>query len=369
MKKTIRKISFIAIMLCIFQITLTAQPIGSRIKVGTDSHISYWDGVSAWIPVAPGLPGHELKFIAGVPTWVYNPQGITTKVVSLITGSTAVSGGFILSDGGAKISARGICWSTSPNPTITDAHSTEETDIGSFTSNLIGLNIGTTYHIRAYATNNTGTAYGNEIIFTTLPNDNIVYDIEGNAYDIITIGTQDWMKQNLKATHYKNGTEIQQVTYYLTWADLNTGAYRWVWDENLNQQTTSYGALYNWFTVNTGNLCPNGWHVPTDAEWTTLTTFLGGESIAGGKLKEAGLMHWYSPNTAATNESGFTALPAGYISFGGQAFQFGLYAFWWSSTEDDNQDAWLRYVGKDYINATRLNYDKNYGASVRCLRN
>jgi hypothetical protein len=167
MKKTYTKLSAIALLLFVFQITVTAQPIGSQIKVGTDSHISYWDGISAWIPVAPGLPGQNLKFIVGVPSWVNNLQGITTTVASSISATTAVSGGNIISDGGATITARGICWSMSHNPTIADAHTNDGTGVGSFTSNLLGLTSGVLYYVRAYATNSAGTAYGNEVSFTS----------------------------------------------------------------------------------------------------------------------------------------------------------------------------------------------------------
>lgn len=168
MKKHLQKIASVALMLFIFQITLTAQPVGSQIKVGTDSHISYWNGVDSWIVIAPGLPGQDLKFIAGVPTWVNNPQGITTTAATSISGTTAVSGGNIISDGGATITARGVCWSTLPNPSISNTHTTDGTGVGSFISNITGLTTGATYYIRAYATNSFGTAYGDVLSF--MPN-------------------------------------------------------------------------------------------------------------------------------------------------------------------------------------------------------
>ena len=168
MKKTITKISFIAIMLCVFQIISTAQPVGSKIKIDTSGHISYWNGLDLWIPVTPSLPGQSLQFTAGVPAWINNPNVITTNTVTNNTGISAVCGGNILSAGGANITSRGICWSTSPNPTIADNKTIDGSGIGSFTSNLTGLISGTTYHIRAYATNSAGTAYGNEVSFTSL---------------------------------------------------------------------------------------------------------------------------------------------------------------------------------------------------------
>lgn len=166
MKILFTKIFATTLILLAFTITLTAQPIGSKINTDTSGHISYWNGMDTWIPVTPGLPGQILQFNAGVPTWVNNPNGITTTAVTSITGTTAISGGNILSDGGSKITARGVCWSTSPNPTIANNKTVDGTGIGSFTSNLSGLAGGTTYFARAYASTSLGTVYGNEISFT-----------------------------------------------------------------------------------------------------------------------------------------------------------------------------------------------------------
>jgi uncharacterized protein (TIGR02145 family) len=368
MIRTITKISAIAILLFVFQITLTAQPVGSQIKVGTDSHISYWDGVSTWIPVAPGLPGQNLQFVSGVSSWINNPNGITTTAVTSITGTTAVSGGTILCDGGATITARGVCWSTSVNPTIAlNTKTTDGAGIGSFTSNISGLLGGTTYYVRAYATNSIGTSYGDNLSFTTTGNPQFA-DYDGNVYDMVSIGTQVWMKQNLKTTHYKNGTAIAYPsTDNTAWSNNTSGAYAWYNNDAATYKST-YGALYNWYAVNTGNLCPTGWHVPTDAEWTTLTTYLGGEVIAGGKLKEAGLAHWNSPNTAATNETGFTALPGGGRGYGWECNYLGSNGYLWSSTLNYSTFAWCRSVYYNISYADRTTTYKWNGFSVRCLR-
>ncbi len=368
MNKISTKISAIAILLFVFQIGLTAQPLGSQIKTDTSGHISYWNGVDTWISVTPDLPGKNLQFAAGVPSWVNNPNGITTTASSSITGITAVSGGNILSDGGAKITARGVCWSTTPNPTV--ALTTKTTDgigIGSFTTNITGLLGGTTYYVRAYAINSAGTAYGNEVSFvTTAPLVTTVTDYDGNVYDIVTIGTQEWMKQNLKTTHYKNGVAITYPgTDNTAWQNNTTGAYAWYNNDETTYKNT-YGALYNWHAVNTGNLCPTGWHVPTDAEWTTLTTYLGGESIAGGKLKATTL--WNSYTSVATNSSGFSALPGGYRYFDGTCYGIGGYGYWWSSTESNTTDAWYRGMTYYYSYAYSYYYDKAAGFSVRCRR-
>jgi uncharacterized protein (TIGR02145 family) len=132
----------------------------------------------------------------------------------------------------------------------------------------------------------------------------------------------------------------------------------------------TYGALYNWYTVNSGNLCPTGWHVPTDDEWTTLITYLGGQSVAGGKLKEIGTTHWESPNTGATNGTGFTALPGGYrFRFGNRYFHnVGHVGGWWSATESSTDTAWDRDIPRDGSGVNRDSYNKEYGFSVRCVR-
>ena len=178
---------------------------------------------------------------------------------------------------------------------IQQSHNSKTTDgsgTGTFTSSITGLTAGTTYYVRAYATNSAGTGYGNDISFTTQQGGvGNVTDDDGNVYHSVTIGTQVWMVENLKTTKYNDGTSIPLVTDATDWHNLLTPGYCW----NNNDEATykaTYGALYNWYTVNTGNLCPTGWHVPGDAEWTTLTTYLGGEDVAGGKLKEVGITHW-----------------------------------------------------------------------------
>jgi uncharacterized protein (TIGR02145 family) len=175
------------------------------------------------------------------------------------------------------------------------------------------------------------------------------------------------MAENLKTTKYNDGTAIPNVTDGTAWHALSTPAYCWYNNDAATNKAT-YGALYNWYTVNTGKLCPTGWHVPTDAEWTTLTDYLGGINVAGGKLKEIGTTHWSSPNTGATNETGFTALPGGsrvgYGYFGG----IGSFGDWWSSSESSTYDAWYRNVDNGSSDVDRGDGNKFNGCSVRCVR-
>ena len=194
-------------------------------------------------------------------------------------------------------------------------------------------------------------------------------DFDNNSYATVQIGIQTWMAENLKTTHYKNGTYIVYPdTDNNSWANNNTGAYAWYNNDSATYKNT-YGALYNWYAVNTGNLCPTGWHIPTYTEWDTLVTYLGGEYIAGGKLKETGLSHWESPNTAAINEIGFTALSGGRRGYGGTYDFIGYNGYWWSSAELDTAYAWAYHMS--FINSGAIHSDdgKTYGYSVRCIKN
>jgi uncharacterized protein (TIGR02145 family) len=199
-----------------------------------------------------------------------------------------------------------------------------------------------------------------------------VTDINGNVYNTVTIGTQTWMAENLKTTKYNDGTAIPNVTDGTAWAALTTPSYCW-YNNDATTYKATYGALYNWYTVNSTsnggkNVCPTSWHVPSDDEWTTLTTYLGGESIAGGKLKETGNTHWIASNTESTNETGFTALPGGYRYYGGTYNDFGIYGYWWSSTEYSTSDAWYRSMNYFNANVYRNFSNKLLGYSVRCVR-
>ena len=195
-----------------------------------------------------------------------------------------------------------------------------------------------------------------------------VTDIDGNVYNTVTIGTQVWLKENLKTTKFNDGNSIPNITDATAWASLTTPAYCWYNnDEPANKNT--YGALYNWRTVNSGKLCPSGLHVPTDLEWTELTDYLGGENLAGGKLKETGTLHWNSPNTGATNETGFTALPGGNRAYYRLFCGIGDFGFWWSTTEHETRYAWYRQLHQGFSFVMNAYHDEQMGLSVRCLRN
>ena len=193
-----------------------------------------------------------------------------------------------------------------------------------------------------------------------------ITDADGNVYTSVKIGDQVWMKENLKTTKYNNGADIPLVTDNTAWSGLSTPGYCWYNNDIGNKDV--YGALYNWQAVNTGKLCPDGWHVPTDEEWDVLVEYAGGNSISGGKLKETGLAHWNDPNLDATDEYGFTAVGAGYRDITGPFQKLKIDTYWWSSTSHSEEDAWARYIF--YYNAIvfRVTDDNNYGQSVRCLK-
>ena len=196
---------------------------------------------------------------------------------------------------------------------------------------------------------------------------NAITDPDGNVYHAVKIGTQTWMVENLKTTKYKDGTNIPLVADNTAWSTLTTEGYCWYNNDALTNKNP-YGALYNWYAVNTGKLCPTGWQVPTDSAWTTLTTYLGGESVAGGKLKESGTMHWLTPNTDADNSYGFTALPGGSHYNNGAFYLMGKYGWYWSSTESSSSEAWHEYMIYNSAANYRTAGAKNIGFSVRCIK-
>ena len=295
---------------------------------------------------------------------------VTTDTVSNITGSTAVCGGNVISEGDAPVTARGVCWSTSINPTVDGQHTTiYGSGTGSFSSNLSGLTGGTTYYVRAYATSSLGTLYGEQRTFTTaFTCGNIIADYDGNSYNTVQIGNQCWMKENLKTAHLNNGVSIPLVQDSTSWGYSSSPAYCYY-----NQGT--YGCLYNYYAVESGQLCPPGWHVPTYNEVHTILSYTLGSSDAGGKMKTTGTTYWLSPNTGATNSSGFSARGSG-IRYPGHSIS-GIKeraVYWTSNTYNDDyaydfylcyDQSYLRLYG---VSAYDYSIWKRDGLSVRCLR-
>ena len=260
---------------------------------------------------------------------------LTTTGITSVTLTTAVSGGNISNDNGGPVTARGVCWNTTGNPTISDSKTSDGTGSGTFTSSINGLTAGTVYYVRAFATNSAGTGYGNQERFSTS-----ISDVDGNTYRTILIGTQLWMQSDLKTTRLNDDTPVPNVIDDTTWVHLTTPAYCW-YEDNPSYGST-YGILYNWYAVNTSKLCSSGWHAPTDSEFMTLEMYLGMSSVdanntlwrgtdQGTQLKFTST--WY-PTGNGTNSSGFAALGGGY-RFGkdGSYNNMGSVAYWWSSSQ------------------------------------
>ena len=318
---------------------------------------------------------------------------VTTNPVTNIGATSATVGGMVTSDGGENVFDRGICYSTSSLPTISDNCIHIGQGTGSFLDTVYGLLQETTYYVRAYATNSEGTAYGNEASFTTTPlicGVSTLTDIDGNVYNTIQIGNQCWMKENLRTKKYANGTPISQGS-----STTSTTTAYWNYPTDSSSNMSTYGLLYNWKAVmgssssssanpsGVQGICPTGWHMPSDAEWKQMEMAVGmSQSDADNTgwrgdiaARLCGNTGWTSSsndnaagNTSAAgrNSSGFSALPAGYY-LGGYG-NFGYGANFWSSTEASSTDAYSRYLNYVTSGVYRNGSSKKYGYSVRCLK-
>ena len=323
---------------------------------------------------------------------------LTTTAVSTITSTGASSGGNISSDGGAPVTARGVVWGTTSSPTVAlSTKTTNGTGSGSFTSTLTSLTGSTTYYVRAYATNSVGTAYGSELSFTTLgPCPSSVTDFDGNSYNTVSIGTQCWTSANLRVRRYNDGTQIRfdnsggsGGTSSSTWVSAGTYGAHTIYNHDSTSTTGNlaiYGYLYNWYAAAgiitsggsvTKNICPSGWHVPSETEWSTLVQYLDNSAsamnvgiqsnTAGGYMKST--TGWNSPNTGANNSSGFSALPGGWRSSGSAYELKGNVANFWSSTNNPASfDAYGLQVGASTAEVIRDDFNRSTGLSIRCLK-
>ena len=328
------------------------------------------------------------------------PTLLPTTPASSIGQTSALSGGIISSDGGSAVTSRGVCWATSHNPTTIDDKTTDGSGTGSFTSTMTGLTGNTTYYVRAYATNSIGTAYGDETPFTTrengIPGD--VSDVDGNTYNSVAIGSQIWMTENLKTTKYNDGTDIAFITDSLGWLNDQLGAYTWF--HNDIDYKNVYGALYNWYAVNTTKLCPNGWHAPTEDEWITLENYLiangynydgstNGDWTSNNKIAKAladvttGITPatWVPPATpifqakeifwiyrTGSRREGFLRFVRFFLSNGHWFPYAGVNGEWWSSSEivPGATTAWWHVISTNGNGLLRSHNEKYYGLSVRC---
>jgi uncharacterized protein (TIGR02145 family) len=301
---------------------------------------------------------------------------VTTDSVTGITSNSATLGGNVTQDGGSPVTSRGVAYGLSTNPSTSGNITTDGSGVGSFVSTLTGLTASTTYYVRAYATNGVGTAYGNEISFSTNSSNGFsscggVTDVDGNSYQTVQIGTQCWTQSNLTVSKYRNGDNIPNITDNTQWSQTNTsntGA--WCNYNNDANNGTTYGKLYNWYAVNDSRgLCPTGWHVPTDSEWNVMVKYLDPNAdtvSAGWQNTNAGTALKSATGWNGTNSSGFTALPGGNRT--GLSDFDGSLGTWWSSTAIGSGSTWCRNLRSSYSEVHRGNCDKRYGGSVRCIR-
>lgn len=286
---------------------------------------------------------------------------ITTNTIENVTDATAVGGGLLT---GEKITHKGLCWSIAPAPDINGHKTDEGAGDTSFESTMTGLLPLTTYYVRAYATNDAGTTYGEEKSFITLPQQQSqVVDYENNHYKTIQIGNQVWMTENLRVTRYNDGTVIQSITDYNAWNQSTAGAYCYY--ANNTGYANTYGVLYNAYAIaDARKLAPVGWHIPTLAEWNQLINHLGGGSDAANKMRIVSPSYWQA-NSLNTNSSGFSALPAG--TRNSTTFSsLTNYAYFWTSTS--NTSLSNEYVAMDYQYLYTGTLYKNNGMSVRCVK-
>jgi uncharacterized protein (TIGR02145 family) len=314
---------------------------------------------------------------------------LTTSDVLEITDTTAICGGHISSDGGAKVTSFGVCWSTNPNPTIENNKTTNCINVDSFTCKIIELSANTTYYIKAYATNSVGTAYGEEVSFITTYKEQAkdVTDIEGNVYKTVTIGTQVWMAENLKTTKYRNGDPIG-TTNPATLDISNETAPKYQWASGSYEGNVAiYGRLYTWYVVDDSRcLCPAGWHVPTEGEWIIMREYLIANSYnyngstTDNKIAKslAATTRWNSSPIEGyvgstyypeyRNKTGFNALPCGDRYEGGIFDHIGITACWWSSSKSGTNSANCWYFYYYSVPLGNFNFSMSDGYSVRCVK-
>ena len=309
---------------------------------------------------------------------------VVTNGITDLAHQSLKSGGNVTDAGGGTVSARGVVWSLSPGATIAGNKTTDGNGLGSFISTLSGLQPETRLYLRAYATNEAGTGYGEELtvktkypplIFNSSLSYGTVTDFDGNSYKTITIGSQTWMAENLKTTRYNDGTAIPLIENDQSWEAARTPAYSWYGNDPSTYKDV-LGAFYNFYAVNTGKLCPTGWRVPTIPDYQAFVAILP-PTDPGIVLKETTNTHWLTSPNPATNSTGFTAVPAGYrvTSTGGISPTAWGEAYWWTSTPIT--DLGLTSPNRGYVYVlTRYNdgfggqSDLQYfGHSVRCIQN
>jgi uncharacterized protein (TIGR02145 family) len=347
----------------------------------TTGEMKYWDG-SSWVSLTPGTQNQGLSFCDGFPTWTTNCI-CPGKITALNCAGVSVNGS--LNNGVPPSSnVSFVITYTGGNGGSYSSQSISSTSVIGLTATLQAGSFATGNGSLTFTVSGMPSSIGNALFSLTIAGQVCsismvvqaqstygadITDVENNTYKTVTIGTQQWMAENLKVSKYNDGSSIPYVTNNAQWSSLTTGS--WSYYNNDATYNAKYGKLYNWYATGQiangfKNVCPTGWHVPTDAQWKVLTDYLGGAS-AGSKMKEVGTANWNSPNTDATNTSLFTGLPGGFRSNVGYCYSIGDYGYWWSSTQSGTGTAW----GYDLNpNGSAHSYDHKYenGMSIRCLK-
>lgn len=357
-------------------------------------------GFAVWVAVSPGTTYYVRAYAINANGTAYGNQ-VTAAIpgnlptvytyIALTAGSTsAICGGTVLYDGGAVVTAHGFCWGTAHNPTINDNKTSDGSGLGFFVSTIWGFSPNTNYYFRAYATNSTGTSYGDEITFVLEQfNGPTVTDIDGNIYHTVTIGTQVWMVENLRTTKYRNGDPISNITEDL---GMPKGIHGYSDYEHDPNYSTIYGRLYDWYVVtDSRGIAPEGWHVPSETEWTTLTDYLtnngygyegSGDDIAKSMASKSGWEPYSFKGSVgndqlSNNRSGFTALPGGgrffvtgpHTNTGFYFLRIGIEGHWWSTTVPTMYgQGGSREIGYDWNAIGGFTTIEDDGYSVRCIK-
>lgn len=298
------------------------------------------------------------------------PTVITDTAVTLYWDSkdrSWAAKGSIGDNGGSEILSSGICWATSNTPTINDSK-VEKLSSSTFNVTITGLNAGSNYYIRAYATNEKGTGYGDAVAISSPVADGVegsVTDADGNSYKTVTMRGKEWMAENLKTTKLSDGTPIKMET--MTWDGATTPFYTY-YDHDKSKYEDPYGAIYNYYCVETEKLCPTGWHVSTTKEWEDMVYHWGGQSEAAAALKEKGTAHFRVTQPTVTNESKLTLLPGGRY-MGGRFDALSDFAIYWkkSDTQANGGKETAKILGNG-IGVGKEDPKKHHGFSVRCVK-
>ena len=363
----------------------TVKTLTNGVNLGD---MNYWNG-SSWVPLSAGSQGQTLTFCDGKPTWTVG--GICPGVVSSIDCSNATHVGILTAssqvtnatstlpysggNGGPFVTqafaSKGVLGLTATlssgnfsmgSGTLTFTITGTPTSSGTASFDLtIGGKTCTLTRIVASSTQQNVGSYGANVV-----------DVDGNSYKTVLLGTQQWMAENLKVTKFNDGTLLPVITSSSLWSTNTTGANCYL--NNDLATVTKYGRLYNWNAVSrlkngNKNICPTGWHVPASTEWITLFDYLGGITVAGGKMKEVGTLNWTSPNTDATNVSLFTALPGGARMYDiGDYYYYTGSGYWWTSTESNSLEAWRISLNNNSASVDRAVSEKASGFSIRCIK-